>query len=102
MKLEINSETAWLDPPGLGREEGQLGQQRRQHRGAGRLREVDARENTVSSSSHRLARTAAKKRSHEDDSEIGQAEVRKAPKKAKNDEKFNGGGGGNCHLVLVL
>ena len=94
IELEINSETAWLDPPGLGREEGQLGQQRRQHRGSGSLREADGRENPVSSSSNMLARTAAKKRNHEDDSEIGQAGVRIAPKKAKNDEKFNGGGGG--------
>ena len=93
MKIENNSEHAWLDPPVLGREEGQLGQQLRQHQDAGRLREADAGENTVRSPFHRLERTAAKKRGHEDDSEIEQAEVKIAPKKVKNDEKFNEGGG---------
>ena len=84
-KIKIENNSAWLDTPVLGREGGQLGQQHRQHQDAGRLREVreaDARENTVSSPSHRLARTAAKKRGHEDDSEIEQAEVKIAPKKA--------------------
>ena len=96
MKIENNSEHAWLDTPVLGREGGKLRQQHRHHQDAGRLREVreaDARENTVSSPSHRLERTAAKKRGHEDDSEIEQAEVKIAPKKAKNEEKFNEGGG---------
>ena len=98
MKIENNSEHAWLDPPVLGREEGQLGQQLRQHQDAGRLREADAGENTVRSPFHRLERTAAKKRGHEDDSEIEQAEVKIAPKKVKNDEKFNEGGGGTKPL----
>ena len=92
IKIENNSEHAWLDTPVLGREGGKLRQQHRHHQDAGRLREVreaDARENTVSSPSHRLERTAAKKRGHEDDSEI---EVKIAPKKAKNKEKFNEGG----------
>ena len=63
-KIKNYIEQAHLDPPVLGREGGQHGQQHRLHQDKGHhreAREADATEGPVSSPSYRLARTAENK-----------------------------------------